>query len=192
MNGERLIELGALNALGALGDADRAEFLKQLANADAPTRTAVARLTDAVALTALAQSPARPVPAGLKSKIMAHVRAAAPEKTAKSATEFYNIFRGEGEWKTLPVPGVRVKDLAEDPKRGLSMKLYELVPGAHFPGHHHTGPEECFVVSGDFHVEGRVLHGGDFHHAEPDTDHGESFTVGGCRLLVAVATKDYK
>jgi hypothetical protein len=54
------------------------------------------------------------------------------------------------------------------------------------------GPEERFVVSGDFHVEGRVLHAGGFHHAQAESDHGESFTEGGCRLLVMVATDDYR
>ena len=90
------------------------------------------------------------------------------------------------------MPGVRVKDLVADTRRGLSVQLYELAPGARFPTHHHSGPEECYVVSGDFHVEGRVLHGGDFHHADAESDHDESFTEKGCTLLVMVATADYK
>jgi len=40
-------------------------------------------------------------------------------------------------------------------------------------------------------VAAEVLHGGDFHHAEEESDHGESFTENGCTLLVMVATADY-
>src|SRR5262249_54034568 len=97
----------------------------------------------------------------------------------------------EGEWKTLPIPGVRCKELAHDARRGLSVKLYELAPGSTFPSHRHSGPEECFVLSGDFHVEGTVLHAGDFHHAPPQSDHRLSSTVTGCQLLVVVADIDY-
>ena len=191
MKTDRSTELASLNALGLLADAEREAFLTHLASADARTQAAQARMCDTLALAAVAQSPARPLPAGLKAKVMAQARESARAKAAKLPPDFYNVLRGEGEWRTLPVPGVRVKDLAEDAPRGRSVKLYELAPGARFPEHHHTGPEECFVVSGDFHVEGRVLHGGDFHHAESETDHGESFTEGGCTLLVMVATKDY-
>jgi anti-sigma factor ChrR (cupin superfamily) len=71
------------------------------------------------------------------------------------------------------------------------MVLYELAPGTRFPSHHHAGAEECYVLSGDFHVEGSILHAGDFHHAESHSDHHESFTEHGCQLLIVAAAGDY-
>lgn len=192
MNAERLIELAALNAVGAVEGADLAEFNALLKTTSPAQKLEIARLRDAAALVAMAGiAPQRP-PAALKAKLMARVENRTRLPKDIFANPFYFIGANEGQWQTLPIPGVRAKDLAEDKQRGVSVKLYELAPGTHFPGHHHSGPEQCFVVSGDFHVEGRVLHAGDFHHAEPDTDHGESHTVGGCLLLVMVTTDDYK
>ena len=189
MNPEQLGELAALKAVGALNNGDDGKVQDLLKQADAKTQAWAARLQDDAALMAAAQSPARKPSISLKGKILARVQAA--ERPA-GQNSFFFIGRTEGEWQTLPVPGVRVKDLSVDARRGLSVKLYELAPGARFPGHHHSGPEECFVVSGDFQVEGRVLGAGDFHHAESGSDHGESFTAHGCTLLVMATTDDYK
>jgi len=181
-------ELAALNAIGALDGPEAREFEASLASADPDARAEVRRMNDTAA--ALAHARSAPLPANLKAKAMARIRLPAPDQPPPHP--FFFIGRNEGEWQTLPVPGIRMKELTADPRRGMSVRLYELTPGARFPHHHHSGPEECFVVSGDFHVEGRVLHGGDFHHAEEGTDHGESYTVAGCQLLVMATTTDYK
>ncbi|MDR3456560.1 MAG: cupin domain-containing protein [Verrucomicrobiae bacterium] len=188
MKPEQLSELAALKAVGALDirEADAAQNL--LNQAGAKTRAEAVRLEEAAALMAVAQSPARKPSPSLKGKILARVGAGA---RPPAQNPFFFVGRNEGEWQTLPVPGVRVKDLSVDARRGTSVKLYELAAGARFPGHHHSGPEECYVLAGDFHVEGRVLHGGDFHHAEGESDHEESFTEHGCTLLVMVTTADY-
>ena len=187
MNAERLKELATLNAAGALDGPDLQEFQSLVASADSATQAELGRWNDLAVAAAIAQTKPCKVPGHLKSRVLNQIK----KPAAASLPSFYSILRNEGEWKTLPVPGVRVKDLAENSRHGLSVKIYELAAGAHFPSHHHTSAEECFVLSGDFHVEGRVLQGGDFHHAEAETDHGESFTEGGCQLLVVVATQDY-
>ena len=53
---------------------------------------------------------------------------------------------------------------------------------------------ELFLFGGLFIVYAvmRSKYSGDFHHAEGDSDHGESFTENGCTLLVMVSTDDYK
>lgn len=192
MNAERFNELATLHAVGALDGAELREFETLAATVSPALKAEVAQWQDTAALLAVASISARPAAPAVKAKIMARIKPGPSVPPAQNQNPFYSITREEGEWATLPVPGVRVKTLAEDTRRGLSTKLYELAPGVHFPGHHHSGPEECFVLSGDFHVEGRVLHGGDFHHAEPHSDHGESFTVNGCTLLVMAVSDDYK
>jgi hypothetical protein len=64
-------------------------------------------------------------------------------------------------------------------------------PGVRFPPHHHTGDEECYVISGSLIACGRRLVAGDFHHAEGGSDHGELFTEEGCRVLLVVPPEDY-
>jgi quercetin dioxygenase-like cupin family protein len=192
MNAERTTELAALNAAGVLDGDDLREFQILLAESDSALARDLGRWNDVVAAVIIAGTEPRSVPAELKARVIERIAASAKPAPAKQTASFYSILQSEGEWKTLLIPGVRVKDLAADARRGMSLKLYELAPGTRFPTHHHSGPEECFVVSGDFHVEGRVLHGGDFHHAEGDSDHGESFTENGCTLLVTATTADYQ
>ena len=187
MNAERMNELEGLHATGALDGPEARELAVALASADADVQGAVRRMNDTAA--ALAHAGSAPLPADLKAKVMARVRRSAPGQPPHNP--FFFVGRNEGEWQTLPVPGVRMKELMADPRRGTSVRLYELAAGARFPHHHHSGPEECFVVSGDCHIEGRTLHAGDFHHAEGLSDHGESYTVGGCQLLVMATTTDY-
>lgn len=162
-----------------------------LATADAALKAEVASLADTAALVALAQSPARQPSASLKGKILARIQSPRRSESGPSLNPFYFIGRSEGQWETLSVAGVRVKNLTVDEQRGVSVKLYQLEPGAHFPEHRHSGPEECYVVSGDFHVEGHTMYAGDFHHAEAESDHAESYTENGCTLLVMVTTADY-
>jgi anti-sigma factor ChrR (cupin superfamily) len=190
MNPELLVEMAALKAVGAMSHEADGKVQELLSAADADTRAEALRLQDDAALLAVAQTSARKPSGALKGKILARVQSGELSKAA--ANPFFTIGRNEGQWLTLPIPGVRVKDLSVDARRGTSVKLYELAAGAHFPEHHHSGPEECYVLAGDFHVEGRVLHAGDFHHAESESDHGESFTENGCTLLVMVSTDDYK
>ena len=129
-------------------------------------------------------------PARLKAKVMQRIAPPQRPRGASGSGAFYFISSDEDVWQTSPIPGVRFRALAQDSRSGLSVRLWDLAPGMRFPGHHHAGPEECYVLSGDFHVEGRVLRAGDFHHAEAESNHGESFTEAGCQLLVMVATKD--
>ena len=192
MNAERTTELAALNAVGMLDGDDLREFQNLLAKGDPAVERELGRWNDLVAAVTMAESEPRNAPAQLKALVMERITPLAKPAPQNLTPGFYSILKSEGEWQTLPVPGVRVKELAADTRRGMSVKLYELAPGTRFPSHHHSGPEECFVVTGDFHVEGRVLHGGDFHHAEEESDHAESFTERGCTLLVMVATTDYQ
>jgi hypothetical protein len=93
-------------------------------------------------------------------------------------------------WQPHPVPGIRMKLLALNNDRGYATVLLDVSPGVTFPGHHHSGPEECYVVSGTVKACGRTIGPGDFHHADGATDHGELYTETGCRVLLVVHPDD--
>ena len=69
--------------------------------------------------------------------------------------------------------------------------MIRAVPGAVYPSHRHTRPEECFVIRGSVLIDGHVLRAGDFHHADEDSDHGEITTTEGAEVLLVGAIEDY-
>lgn len=188
MNAERLNELAALNAVGALRDAEAREFEQAVGGMDAATKAELARLNNVAGLIGAAEPTALQPPRSLKAKILGRI--ARPVPAPSNAAPFFNLLRSEGQWRSLPVTGVRVKTLSVDHQRGYAVNLYELAPGARFPEHQHSGEEQCYVLSGDFHVQGHTLHGGDFHRAGQGSEHGESFSEGGCQLLVIGPAED--
>ncbi len=98
---------------------------------------------------------------------------------------------GQGDWLSHPVPGIRMKVLALNRERGYATLLLDVAPGTRFPAHHHTGDEECYVISGSLVACGRRIGPGDFHHADAGSDHGELWTDEGCRVLLMVPPEDY-
>jgi quercetin dioxygenase-like cupin family protein len=200
MNVERFRELAALSAVTALEDADATEFQALCAQASPALQVELGEWAGLTGWLAAAQLPSVQPPEWVKAKLMDRVRSAAGARTApREAGEvradqpgFYTLLAQEGPWQALPVPGARMKQLAVDRRRGYTMMLLELAPGGHFPEHHHSGAEECFVISGDLHIQGRHLRAGDFHHAEAGSDHSQSYTENGCTILLVVAGEDYR
>ena len=90
------------------------------------------------------------------------------------------------------VPGLRMKILAMSRARDWG---HDAAVGqaedTRSAAHHHSGPEECFVISGSVNVEGRLLRAGDFHHAEGDSDHAELWTDEGVEVLLVASASDY-
>ena len=200
MNSEQIEEWAALEAVGALEGESREAFHAYLAQADAAQKAEISDFNDLVGLLAKASFAQCPPPPELKGKVMQRICSVASGESPKqpeaakpdnNSQTFSFIRKNEGEWKSLPVKGARAKELVVDPRRGYTLMLMELDAGVEYPGHHHSGPEDCFVLSGDLHAEGEVLYAGDFHHAEGGSDHGISFTENGCQLLLVVQTQDY-
>lgn len=82
-----------------------------------------------------------------------------------------------------PGPGVRVFELWND---GLRRALQvEFDAGAQWPGldHHVPGPEEVFILSGDFDDGARRYEAGTFLHHPAGTSHSP-VSRGGCKLFV--------
>jgi anti-sigma factor ChrR (cupin superfamily) len=155
----------------------------------------------------LAQAVATDAPRPeVKERLMARIRdeAAAGTPAGQSAaakpshadapselpTGFSFTRAGEG-WQPHPIPGIRMKLLALNRQRGYATLLLDVAPGVVFPAHHHSGAEECYVVSGTVTACGRSMGPGDFHHADGATDHGELYTETGCQVILVVAPEDY-
>ena len=171
--------LALADAIGALDPDERRDLEARLAALPPSVRAEVAHLYDASVEIAASTSGETPSP-GVRDALLARI--AAPSN--------HTITAAEGAWVET-VPGVRMKILAIDRARDQATMLLKGEPGARFPAHRHSGPEECYVISGSLIVEGRVLRAGDFHHAEGDSDHGEAWTDEGVEVLLVASASDY-
>jgi quercetin dioxygenase-like cupin family protein len=172
--------LALADAIGALDPDERLELEARLAALPPDVRAEVAHLYDEVADISATTAGEAPSP---------HVKAALLARIA--APSHQTITSREGDWVQTPVPGVRMKILAIDRARDRVTMLVRGEPGATYPAHRHSGPEECYVIRGSLIVEGRLLRAGDFHHAEGDSDHGELHTDEGVEVLLVAAASDY-
>jgi anti-sigma factor ChrR (cupin superfamily) len=185
---EFTMERAALHALGALEGEALRPWQSLLADQDDGALKAQAAMREVVTLVAAAQSPARPLPAGLKDKVLARIRATPQAKPSAGADSpgFQFVLREEGEWFPAPVPGGRFKKLSLNPAGGYALLYLELPPGARFPEHEHVGHEEIYLLTGDAQTEGRFLKPGDFLHANPGSRHAPLYTEHGCTALLMV------
>lgn len=124
-----------------------------------------------------------PQPA-VRQRILAHIGQFA-------AGPGFSIRRSdEANWEPHPVAGVRMRILASNRLSGFVTLLLDVAAGTRFPIHHHSGAEECYVISGSLHTCGSRLEAGDFLHADAHTDHAEMWTDDGCRVLLVVPLED--
>jgi len=121
----------------------------------------------------------------LKRRLMQRVH----ETTEPAGFAF--AWRVDDTWMPHPVPGIRMKVLALNKRRGYATLLLDVQPGTRFPAHHHGGAEECYVISGSLFTCGRRLGAGDFVHADADTEHGELWTEEGCQVILIVPPEEH-
>ena len=172
--------LALADAIGALDLDERRDLEARLAALPPAVRAEVAQLYDAsvdIASSAGGETPS----AGVRDALLARV--AAPSNHTLPATA--------GEWVETSISGVRMRILAVDRARDRVTMLIRADPGARYPAHRHTGPEECYVIRGSVIVEGQVLRAGDFHHAEGESHHAEIRTDEGVEVLIVAAASDY-
>ena len=185
-------EQAALSVVGLL-DGNQQALLEAYCESHPQARNDLAALRNAMA--ALVRSVCPPVvpSAGLKARLMARIKAT-PQLQRPSAiadsqppvTPGFHWLPDSGEgWVITPGPGLRTKQLANNPDSGYRVVLLELAADCRFPSHSHDrGPEELYVISGDLVTEGRTLGAGDYLHAEAGTEHGELWSPSGCVALV--------
>jgi anti-sigma factor ChrR (cupin superfamily) len=172
--------LALADAIGALDAEDRRALDARIALLPPEAQAEVAALYEmSVALAATVDQVDPP----------AHVRAQVIAATRTPGR--YTLLSTDREWVDTPLPGIRMKVLAVDKARGVATMLIRATPGAVYPSHHHSGPEECYILSGSVVMDGRVLRAGDFHHADADSDHGEITTTEGAEVLIVGAIDDY-
>ena len=175
-----LEELAALDAAGALDEAEQREYRAKLSSASAEERAAIAQLYEIAAQLALESATSEPPP-GARERLMTRV----------DASRLYSLRANEGTWGPGPVPGTRIKLLSMDRARNSATLLMRVDPGAMYPPHHHSGGEDCYVISGEILVAGERLRAGDFHRAEPGSDHGVLSSETGADVLLVVSAADY-
>lgn len=116
-------------------------------------------------------SPQVAPPAGLRERILQIPRSS------------HVVRSQEGGWRPL-VDGVVLKQLDFDPEAQAKTFLCRIAPGAMVPPHHHTGPEQCFVVEGEAVIGGITFQAGDYIREAAGTDHEAVYTKTGCLLLL--------
>ena len=135
---------------------------------------------------ALTESALWPVPRPeLKALLLARV-----SETSASPAGFRFELAADETWLPYPIPGIRMKILALNERRGYATLLLEVDPGVRFPAHYHTGDEECFVLSGSVQTLGRRLRPGDFLHADAGTLHPDLWTEEGARVLLVIPAEE--
>ena len=101
------------------------------------------------------------------------------------------LVRGtESPWEESGFPGVRVRRLFVDEAHDQVTMLVRMDPGAGYPAHRHSGPEECYVLHGDLRAGDVVLRAGDYQRLAPGSIHAEHHTQDGCTLFIVSSLHD--
>lgn len=188
MTHDDLREFPEAYVLGGLSEEERHTFEGHLA-ACRDCASAVRELlmvTEVLAVTVDQRDPA----ASLRTRVLSVTRTTA-EAESETKTDFSFLLASEG-WRPHVVPGVSFKVLKVERSRGQASLLFKLAPDTHFPGHHHSGPEQCLVLAGDISAGGRRLGPGDFHYAAAGSVHDVSYSEHGCTIMLIVAAEDYR
>jgi len=190
MNCTQIQELAAAHALGALDAAEAARF-QAMVEGDEGIRAEFALFANVVRRLAEGVAPVAPSPR-VRVDLMARIARTPQLKPAtaadRSQVEVPGGFRflrpSAGPWTEGPVPGVRLQVLSADWRRNQVLLYIELDPGAHYPDHTHTGPEDLYLVSGDLLTGGRLVRAGDFVHCDAGSHHDQVISPSGCQALL--------
>jgi|ERR1700686_2325456 anti-sigma factor ChrR (cupin superfamily) len=184
----------SLYVLGTLAAREHSDFERHLLDGCRVCNSEVERAT--AVLSALAESAAATMPSGMRERFRTRM------KNDKVLAEQINngiLLRKSGvliertkamEWHAGPVPGMWIKPLFVDKQQQRATSLVRMEPGAHYPSHRHNGPEELFVLEGDFVIEGLVMRSGDYCNAQAASVHGESYTAAGCLFILSACQLD--
>ena len=167
------------DAIGALDDVERSDLHAHLAALSPSDQEAVGRLYDTALLVAASADLYEPPP---------HIRERVLAQTSQPRQ--YTVI-SDSAWADSGVPGIDAKVLAVDRERGLVTMLLRGKVGAVYPSHSHTAPEECYVVRGSISIGDLVLRAGDFHHADPDSDHDDIVVLESAEVLLVAGIADY-
>jgi quercetin dioxygenase-like cupin family protein len=111
-------------------------------------------------------------------------------RSQETASPFFLLRSGDGDWLQTAVPGVKVRRLYLDPLREAVTMLVRMEAGSSYPPHRHGGVEECYVLEGDLNVGDTVMHAGDYQRVATDGVHSVQSTEKGCTLLILSSLHD--
>ncbi len=137
------------------------------------------------ALLAHGVAPVRP-PGKIKQALLERIDAESRPAAAPRGWRFDSAHRAEG-WLTMPFPGVKMKELSDNPGQNAALVLIEIAPGARFPDHEHEFPDEGIILSGDAINGGRLLQAGDYYFADVGSKHMDTVSPSGCIAVVRLA-----
>ena len=194
---ERLAELieeqAALYALGALSQHEARAFAERLAeghDVSATASQAFEQVVGALSFSAPQATPSDNVRERLLAKVAATPQAAKPMPAPSTTNQLVATRYKDIQWRDCG-NGVFAKLLFKDPIARTATRLYKLAPGTVFTEHLHPGAEQCFILEGDFIVNGESFGPGDFHCAPLGSTHQHITTTTGTTLLV-ITPADYR
>lgn len=184
---DELHQLAYSYALGAL-DATASEAFEEHLRGCEACQVEVRSLGEATGV--LAASVAATPPPSLRDRLLSRVRSFPQRPGILFEQQGLLIARSEElAWQTL-AEGITFKPLYIDEARRYNTCLVHMEAGAHYPPHRHKETEELFMLSGDLHVAGEIMHAGDYCRANADTVHDETFSESGCLFLLLASQEN--
>lgn len=189
---EKLVEKIILNSLGTLNKNEEQEFKSmEKSQEDKEIFSEFNNLVSQFSkLINISQKKAVPFDK-IKEKIFEKIEAKNTTDSNIKLNDFDFIYADSNDWIQLSIEGIKFRELAVNKEKGYVMLLMNVAAGAQYPSHHHKGAEECYVIEGDLHAEGKILGPGDFHHAESGSDHAPLYSKNGCTAILIVDPEDY-
>ncbi len=200
MNRERLQDLAILNSICALNVEERKEFEVLIEQADESTRSEIASWDATAAMLGAISGHIVAPPARVKEKLMRRIQERHATERAldgpasprvNHAPGIYSMYPDKMKWDKHAVDGVYIKVLTESERRGYVTMLMKVEPGVVFPEHHHSGEEECYVLSGSIILNGKTIGPGVFHHGDEESEHATVTSDEGALLFLVVSKEDY-
>lgn len=157
------------------------------------TPASAAALAEHVAQLARAAPVAAAPAPGVKTRLLARVRASRTAEAVAAPGWRFETAGAEAGWRGGAVPGVRFKTLSVDATRDVVLLLIEMAPGARFPDHlHDAGGDEGIVISGGVRTGGRMLRAGDYYFAAEGTVHADTVSPDGCTAVVSLTARAWE
>jgi len=183
---DQISEQASLYALGALSQTEARAFEEHLDVGCDVCEAELRPLQSVVTALGLAASGNEPPPSA-REKLLGRIAETAHSQNPQTElSPFFTMRANEGEWREL-APGIVIKQLFVDDKKGTVTSLFKFAPGSHAPFHKHGGVEQCLVLEGDFHFNDEVYEQGDFTCAMPGSVHDDAYSERGALLLIVAA-----
>jgi len=192
---DELRELASLYALDALGQQEQAAYEAHLGAGCAVCAAEVASFRRVSGTISLSADPVAPR-AELRERLMKTVANTAQPPPSRAPGVLYDrdgvrIARPrEMTWTAGHLPGVFLKVLFHDARRGYTTAMVRMTPGTHYPSHQHAGVEELYLLEGDLCVDDLAMQSGDYCRGEAGSVHKEIVTENGCLFMVTSSNDD--